>query len=55
MATEEWDLIDKMQYDFEDYYCAFLDILGYKEKMNLFFKTNLIYMAEFNGRCAEPE
>ena len=39
MATEEWEVIDKMQYDFEDYYCAFLDILGYKEKMNLFFQN----------------
>lgn len=39
MATEEWDSIDKVQYNFEDYYCAFLDILGYKEKMNLFFQN----------------
>lgn len=39
MATEEWDSIDKMQYNFEDYYCAFLDILGYKEKMELFFQN----------------
>ena len=39
MATKEWDSIDKTQYKFEDYYCAFLDMLGYKEKMNLFFQN----------------
>ncbi|GHS91057.1 hypothetical protein FACS1894203_1110 [Bacteroidia bacterium] len=39
MASKEWDSIDEVQYGFEDYYCAFLDILGYKEKMNLFFQN----------------
>jgi hypothetical protein len=39
MATEEWNSIDNVQYNFEDYYCAFLDILGYQEKMNLFFQN----------------
>lgn len=39
MATKEWNSIDEVQYDFKDYYCAFLDILGYKEKINLFFQN----------------
>lgn len=39
MASKEWEAIDNENYLFEDYYCAFLDILGYKEKMNLFFQN----------------
>ena len=58
MATEEWDSIDKVQYNFEDYYCAFLDILGYKEKMNLFFqnKFNLYGRVQraMHGAGVEP-
>lgn len=58
MATEEWDSIDKSQYNFEDYYCAFLDILGYKEKMNLFFqnKFNLYGRVQraMHGAGVEP-
>lgn len=38
MASKEWDEIDLKRNKFEDYYCAFLDILGYKDKLNLFFQ-----------------
>jgi hypothetical protein len=31
--------IDKEVYNFEEYYCAFLDILGYKDKLELFFQN----------------
>jgi len=37
MASKEWNEIDLQKHQFEDYYCAFLDILGYKNKLNLFF------------------
>lgn len=38
MASKEWNEIDLQKHQFEDYYCAFLDILGYKDKLNLFFQ-----------------
>ena len=38
MASKEWIEIDLQKHQFEDYYCAFLDILGYKDKLNLFFQ-----------------
>ncbi|HMO41695.1 MAG TPA: hypothetical protein PKE26_15475 [Kiritimatiellia bacterium] len=37
MASHQWDSIDKVHIDCTEYYCAFLDILGYKEKAALFF------------------
>lgn len=40
MASREWDAIDDLKYNFEDYYCAFLDILGYKNKMKAFFNND---------------
>ncbi|EEK14937.1 hypothetical protein CAPGI0001_1353 [Capnocytophaga gingivalis ATCC 33624] len=39
MKEEEWNDIDKKIYKFDQYYCAFLDILGYKEKLNQFFQN----------------
>ena len=39
MKEEEWNDIDKKIYKFDQYYCAFLDILGYKEKLNQFFEN----------------
>ena len=38
MASKEWNEIDLQKHQFEDYYCAFLDILGYKDKLKLFFQ-----------------
>lgn len=38
MASREWNEIDLQENKFEDYYCAFLDILGYKNRLNLFFQ-----------------
>ena len=38
MASEEWNEIDSLQYQFENYYCVFLDILGYKDKLARFFR-----------------
>lgn len=50
----DWNDIDKEIYEFKEYYCAFLDILGYKDKLELFFqnKYNLygrIKRAMFNA------
>jgi hypothetical protein len=39
MANKEWEAIDNQKYNFEDYYCAFLDMLGYKNKMKAFFNN----------------
>lgn len=39
MAGSEWDAIDLKTTEFRDYYCAFIDILGYKEKSRLFFEN----------------
>ena len=38
MASEKWNEIDSLQYQFENYYCVFLDILGYKDKLARFFR-----------------
>ncbi|EPL4525106.1 hypothetical protein [Enterobacter asburiae] len=37
MALDSWNKIDDFTLDSECYYCAFLDILGYKNKSNEFF------------------
>ncbi|MFW2601011.1 hypothetical protein [Aliarcobacter butzleri] len=37
MASHEWNIIDKYSLKSNEYYCAFLDILGYKEKSDKFF------------------
>ncbi len=37
MASDNWNNIDKYSVQSNEYYCAFLDILGYKEKSDNFF------------------
>lgn len=37
MALDSWNKIDNFKLDSESYYCAFLDILGYKNKSDEFF------------------
>ena len=39
MANQNWDAIDEKKRNFKEVYCAFIDILGYKEKMSLFFSN----------------
>jgi hypothetical protein len=48
-TKEEWQKIDKHKYEFKEVYCAFIDILGYKNKAELFFKNeyNLIERLDF--------
>lgn len=36
MASQEWDMIDNEIAKFEECYCAFIDILGYKDKLSLY-------------------
>lgn len=48
MAHESWNTIDKITHKFGNVYCAFLDILGYKNKSEEFFqnKYNLLGRVE---------
>jgi hypothetical protein len=39
MAHKNWDSIDTNSQQFKEVYCAFLDILGYKNKSDDFFKN----------------
>jgi hypothetical protein len=39
MAHKDWNSIDETNQSFEEVYCAFLDILGYKNKADAFFKN----------------
>jgi hypothetical protein len=48
MAHESWNAIDNFTQKFDNVYCAFLDILGYKSKSEEFFqnKYNLLGRVE---------
>ena len=46
MAHKNWNSIDESILEFDNVYCAFLDILGYKNKSEDFFQNNLIFMEE---------
>jgi len=39
MAHNDWNLIDNTTQQFDNVYCAFLDIMGYKNKSKEFFKN----------------
>ncbi len=39
MANQEWDDIDKKTNTFSEVHCAFIDILGYKDKVQKFFNN----------------
>ncbi len=43
-TKSEWEQIDKYKHNYQEVYCAFIDILGYKNKAELLFKNeyNLI-------------
>ena len=49
MEAGEWNDIDKeiYKYKFDEYYCAFLGILGYKEKLNQFFQNKYNLYGQF--------
>lgn len=48
MASNEWNKIDKEIHGFENHVCAFLDILGYKEKSKQFFDGKLNLYGRIN-------
>lgn len=44
MATDSWNSIDEFSHSASEHYCAFLDIVGYKDKADKYFdcKFNLL-------------
>ena len=48
MAHTNWNEIDLTKYEFENHICAFLDILGYKEKSKDFFSGKLNLYGRIN-------
>ena len=48
MADASWNKIDKEKFDFEEVYCGFIDILGYKEKSDSFFNGKLNLLGRIN-------
>ncbi|PMO47802.1 hypothetical protein BCT11_04535 [Vibrio sp. 10N.222.52.B12] len=47
MALDSWNNIDKFTQECEEYYCAFLDILGYKNKSDEFFNESFNLYGRF--------
>lgn len=47
MASKEWSAIDQQSHVFEEHYCAFLDILGYKEHSARFFADQVNLYGRF--------
>jgi hypothetical protein len=47
MASDEWNAIDQQHHVFEEHYCAFLDILGYKEHSKQFFTNKINLYGRF--------
>lgn len=48
MASQEWNNIDNTKIYADEYYCAFLDILGYKDKAERFFDNKFNLEGRFN-------
>ncbi len=49
LTKEQWKQLDSKPYQFEDVYCAFIDILGYKKKAELFFKNEYNLIDRLDG------
>lgn len=47
MASNEWNSVDNYKLEHKEYYCAFLDILGYKEKSEMYFREKFNLKARF--------
>jgi hypothetical protein len=52
MATTNWNEIDNQKIDAEEYLCAFIDILGYKNKAERFFNGKFNLEGRFNRALA---
>lgn len=48
MSTNEWNEVDVYDSETSEYYCAFLDILGYKEKADRFFEGKYNLQGRFS-------
>jgi len=48
-TKDEWQSLDKHKYVFKEVYCAFIDILGYKKKSELFFKNEYNLIDRLDG------
>lgn len=48
MALQQWNSIDQEPIDAQEYYCAFIDILGYKDKAEQFFQGKYNLEGRFN-------
>ena len=48
MAHENWNEMDNVNLDFEEHICAFLDILGYKAKVETFFNGDVNLYGRIN-------
>lgn len=55
MASTNWNNIDKETIDAEECYCAFLDILGYKDKAERFFDGKFNLEGRFNRALANAK
>lgn len=49
LSKEQWQSLDSKPYKFEEVYCAFIDILGYKKKAELFFKNEYNLIDRLDG------
>jgi hypothetical protein len=52
MAHSDWDSIDKFTQKFDNVYCAFLDILGYKNKSEEFFANSYNLLGRYERALA---
>jgi len=53
MATDDWNSIDKFEKPSSEYYCAFLDILGYKEKSERYFNGHYNLLGRFKRALSD--
>lgn len=48
MATDEWNSLDSFSEEFPNYNCAFLDILGYKNRATAYFENTFNLFGRLN-------
>lgn len=48
MATNDWNAIDNYDNNASEHFCAFIDILGYKDKAERFFQGEFNLQGRFN-------
>ena len=53
MPTSEWNTIDNFSLTASDHYCAFLDIIGYKDKSDKYFKGEFNLLGRFKRALSD--